>query len=140
MFSLDTESGRVRRLPVKTATAYFAVALLCILITNVYALYGHGIRSESMDFMFLYPLVGGTVVFLLMAFILPRLPEKSRSIYRVAYNLYNSGIASLTSAAMLTGIVEIAGTASELIQYIKLCGVVLTVAAVVCQIVKSVPR
>ena len=125
---------------VKTAVVYFAVSILCIVITNVYALYGHGIRSDSMDFMFLYPFLGGTVVFLLTAFLTLRLPERLFKISRAGYNLYNSGIAALTSAGMLTGIMEIAGTGSKWIQYIKVAGIVLLAAAAVCQTAASQRR
>jgi hypothetical protein len=121
-------------------TAYFSVSILCLVITNVYALFGHGVRSESMDFMFLYPLIGGTGVFLLMTLIAVYLPERLREVSRVGYNLHNSGIASLTSAAMLTGIMEIAGTSSKWIGYIKLAGYVLVCGAFVCQSLRFLKR
>jgi len=116
---------------------YFAVSILCIVITNVYALYGHGVRSGSMDFMFLYPFLGGTVIFLLTAFWASRPPERAGKISRAGYNLYNSGIAALTSSAMLTGIMEIAGTGSQWIPYIRIAGIILLAAAAVCQIATS---
>ena len=152
----DTDAKRsMRHLSIKTAMVYLAVSLLCVAITNAYALFGHGVRSDSMDFMFLYPLVGGSLVFISVALLAPfmsqtryrffykrgeskgvsYLPIRWRS--RVGYNLYNSGIASLTSAAMLTGIMEIAGTGSKLIQYIRIFGITLLAAAIACQIAGS---
>lgn len=125
---------RAQRLPVKTSIVYFAVSLLCILIANVYAIFGHGVRSSSMDFMFLYPILGGTLVFLLLALVLAKLPPKLRRLSRIAYNLYNSGIAAFTSAAMLTGIMEIAGTGSEWIIYMKGFGFVVMATSIVYQI------
>lgn len=139
MYTSDIEMRRARRLPFKTAIVYLAVSILCILITNIYAIFGHGIRSDSMDFMFLYPLLGGTIVFLSVKLVLSRLLQKPHGIgiSRVGYNLYNSGIASLTSAAMLTGIMEIAGTGSEWIQYIRITGIIFLVSAVIFQITIS---
>jgi hypothetical protein len=120
----------------KAAAAHLAVAAFCLIAANVYALFGHGVRSASMDFMFLYPLLGGTAVFILLAAALPRLPERFRRISRTGYNLYHSGIAALTAAAMLTGIMEIAGTSSRWPARIRTAGCILTAAAVVCQWVK----
>ena len=132
MFISDIK--KKRRSFVKTAIVYTAVSVLCIVITNVYARFGHGVRSDYMDFMFLYPLLGGTAVFLLLALLWPALPEGMRKRSRMGYNLYNSGIACLTSAAMLTGIMEIAGTGSRWIQTIEGSGIVLLAAAVGFQI------
>jgi hypothetical protein len=117
----------------KTAMVHLAAAVFCIVTANVYALFGHGARSASMDWMFLYPLLGGTVVFSLWAALLPRLSARFLLISRVGYNLYNSGIAALGSAAMLTGIVEIAGTDSKWIAYIRMAGYVMMAAAFICQ-------
>jgi len=116
-------SGIERRLYVKTALAYFLTSIICIAVTNIYALFGHGIRSGSMDLMFLYPLIGGIASFV---FTTPR----------ISYNLYNSGIATLTSAAMLDGIMEIAGTSSNKIRYIRIFGIVLIIATAFVKLIK----
>jgi hypothetical protein len=118
---------------IKTAVTYSAVSAGCLVITHVYALFGHGARSASMDWMFLYPLAAGAGVFSLLAFLRPRLPGRFQAVSRAGYNLYNSGIAVLTSAAMLTGIMEIAGGGSPWIRYIRGGGYILAGAAVICQ-------
>ena len=141
MFTSDIERNRhIRCRLIKTASVYFAVSILCIVITNIYALFGHGVRSESMDFMFLFPLIGGSVLFLLAAFLWPHLPERLRDMSRMGYNLYNSGIAALTTAAMLTGIMEIAETGSKWIQYIRIAGYILAGTAFVFQGAKVLKR
>jgi hypothetical protein len=78
-----------------------------------------------MDFMFLCPLVGGTVVFGALTVCFPRLSVTLSRFSRLAYNLYNSGIATLTAAAMLEGVIEIAGSDSEWIAYCRKAGIVL---------------
>ena len=93
-----------------------------------------------MDLMFLYPLLGGAVLFLLVALVAPRLPERLQKASRVGYNLYNSGIACLTSAALLTGIMEIAGTGSKGIPYIQAFGVAFLAAAAAFQAVALFKR
>ena len=133
MYISVTEAERIRRLTAKTAMTYLYVSILCIVVTNVYALYGHGVRSASMDFMFLYPLLCGTVVFLLVSLFLSRVPERLRVISRLGYNVYNSGVASLTSAGMLAGIMEIAGTGSKWVPYFNITGVALLAVGIICQ-------
>ena len=123
--------------PIRTAAVYLAASVLCIAATNVYALFGHGVRSAAMDFMFLYPLLGGSLVFFAIASLPAALAKKIARRSRLGYNLYNSGIASLTSAAMLTGVMEIAGTGSRWIQLIKALGIALLAASIVCQSLAS---
>lgn len=133
MFTSDIDNKGIQKRLGKTVAVYLYVSVACIVITNIYALFGHCIRSASMDFMFLYPLLGGVAAFMAISFFLPRLPERLRSISRKGYNLYNSGIAALTSASMLKGIVEIAGTDSKWIVYIMVTGIALVVVGITCQ-------
>jgi hypothetical protein len=98
---------------------YFAVSAICVIVANVYALYGHGVRSDAMDFMFLYPLVGGVIIKILSMLLYD---DYSRGLKRVGVNLYNSGLAALTCGALLRGIVEIAGTDSVYISWFFVAG------------------
>ena len=106
MSTLDMNRPRSGR----TAFIYLLLSAACIAVTNIYALFGHGVRSASMDTMFLYPLLMGAAPYLLLSILLPRI--RRRRFLRLAFNLYNSGVATLTVGAMLNGILEIAGTAS----------------------------
>ena len=112
----------------KTIIAYLILSAACVCVANVYALFGHGIRSAAMDFMFLYPLLGGGLVYCLIALLFPRL--NLRRHYRLACNLYNSGIAALTVGALLKGIVEIAGTGSAWSSLFAYAGIGFLAAAV----------
>lgn len=95
----------------RAAAGLAVAAVVCVIVTNVYALFGHGIRSDAMDFMFLYPL-GGAAAVLLYHFALMRVC--GRALSRSSLNLILSGIAALTLGAMLTGILYIAGGSSGL--------------------------
>ncbi|MDR1815694.1 MAG: hypothetical protein LBR00_03295, partial [Clostridiales Family XIII bacterium] len=103
----------------KTAIAYACAAALCVVITNVYALFGHGVRSVSMDTMFAYPLAGGAAFLVLCLCLKKRETDRG---FRFGFNAYSSGIATLTCGALLTGIVEIAGTGSDLIRFFFIAG------------------
>ncbi len=78
---------------------YLLLALLCALFTEVYALFGHGVRSRAMDWMALVPLAGGMLVALLR-------PQ------RLVRNVWNAGLATGTAGMLFQGILEIAGADS----------------------------
>lgn len=96
------------------------LSTFCILFDNVYAIFGHGVRSASMSLMFLYPLLGGALVFFLLRLFISNADQVRH--YRFAYNIYNSGIAVLTVHSLLDGIFEIAGTSSDYLAYFTVFG------------------
>jgi hypothetical protein len=88
---------------------YTTAAAFCILFNYVYSLYAHGVSSDFMTYMFLFPLLGGSLVF--MGFYLLKKRVKAPS--RLSFNLYNSGIAWLTVGSCIKGVMEIAGYESD---------------------------
>ena len=104
----------------KTVVVYLFITILTITVNKVYSLYGHGVSSDAMTYMFLYPLIGGSFVYLVIALFFSKLYRFKG--YRRIYNLYNSGIAVLTVGSMLKGVVEIAGTASLYIKFYYIVG------------------
>lgn len=96
----------------------------------VYSLFAHGVDSAAMANMFLFPLLGGCVFFLILALLLPDLPAKPR--YRLFTNLYNAGIATLTLHGFLVGVLEIAGTASAYTAPLEAVGWCLAAAGLLC--------
>ncbi len=104
----------------RTALTYALVSLLCIVVTEVYSLFGHGVRSAAMDLMFLLPLLGGALPFSLRYLRLRR--TESKPIPRFAFNAYNSGIATLTVSRLLTGVFVIAGAANPYPRWLLLLG------------------
>lgn len=121
MFILDTNSNNVKKHYIKTMIVYTVVSIFCIIVNKIYKLFGHGVTSNSMTYMFLFPLLGGTLAFLLLGFVI--LKDHHLEGYRMFYNIYNSGIATLTVASFLKGILEIAGTSSVYISYYNITGV-----------------
>ncbi|WP_303870929.1 hypothetical protein [Acetobacterium wieringae] len=94
----------------KTIAVYLLMTVLAIAVNLIYGLFGHGVHSAAMTGMFLYPLLGGALGYLLidryMVFITRFV------VYRIGYNSFNSGLAALTVGSFLKGILEIAGTNS----------------------------
>lgn len=108
MSTSDTKQSRDRHLR-KTIAVYLALSALCILFDKLYALFGHGVTSDAMTLMFLYPLLGGALPFFLLRFVPNAGHIKG---YRFFYNCINAGIALLIVASIQTGVFEIAGTSS----------------------------
>lgn len=120
MSTLDIKSAKQNRQVRKTALAYLFVTFLCVAVDRIYANFGHGITSDSMTYMFLFPLLGGVLPFLLLWQMVPQADGVRH--YRLLYNGYNTGIAMLTIRGMLNGVFEIAGTASPYMTVFLICG------------------
>jgi hypothetical protein len=102
---------RKSRKAIKTAIVYIAVAAFCVIFDRVYTLFGHGVTSAAMDCMFLYPLVGGALPYLILWQWAPFADQTAH--FRLYCNTHNSGIAALTTGSALIGVFEIAGTSSD---------------------------
>ena len=133
MSILDTIKRRETLQLRKTIIVYLALSVFCVFFDRVYALFGHGVRSASMSFLFLYPLVAGAVPYLLLWIFKPRREVPG---FRLFYNVYNSGIAMLTIQSMLNGIMEIAGTASVYNVIFTICGSILTIAGAAAYLIR----
>lgn len=95
---------------IKTILTYFILSMFAIVVNKVYSIFGHGVSSPAMTWMFLYPLIGGTVFYLLICVFANKVINFSG--YRLFFNIYNSGIATLTFGNFLKGIMDIAGADS----------------------------
>lgn len=119
------------------AFAYAGTALLCIVTDNVYALFGHGVRSAAMTWMFLYPLAAGAFWLILSAL---GVKTGNEGWGRLGANALGSGIATLTAGAFLKGILEIAGSSSAFVPVFYTAGWVFTVVGVICTVLQITQR
>ena len=126
MSSSDKNAPRASAL--KTAYVYLLISLFCVLFGGVYELYSHEIYSNYMIYAFLFPLMGGTLVFLSLLVFRLRLPK------RLSQNLYHAGIAALTVGCILEGVVEIYGTTNDLIRIYFIVGTALVAAGVIAYV------
>ena len=94
----------------KTVNVYFMISVFTIAVDKIYAIFGHGVTSSYMTWMFLYPFLGGTMFYLFLEHVFYEM--KNCNGYRLFFNLYNSGIAAFTVGSFMKGIFEIAGTGS----------------------------
>ena len=86
---------------VKIVKTYIFTTLFCIVFNTVYSLFGHGVTSPFMSYAYAFSLVLGVGGFILVG----QLHLENR----MAFNLYNAGIATLTVGSLLRGIIDIAG-------------------------------
>ena len=84
-----------------TVKIYVFTTLSCIAFNYIYSLFSHGVSSPFMSYAFVFSLVLGVVGFIVFG----RLNLNNR----IAFNLYNAGIATLTVGSILRGIIDIAG-------------------------------
>ena len=106
----------------KTAFVYLLVALFCVLFGAVYEKFSHAVYSYYMIYAFVFPLVGGTLVFFRIAM---SNTEKFPEFY--AKLPYHTGIAVLTTGSILHGILDIFGTTNRLLKTYFTLGIVLTI-------------
>lgn len=84
-----------------TVKIYVFATLFCIAFSYVYSLFSHDVSSPFMSYAFVFSLVLGVFGFI----VLGRLDLNNR----IAFNLYNAGITTLTVGSILRGIIDIAG-------------------------------
>lgn len=90
-----------------------------VIIEKIYRLFGHGVTSPAMTWMFLYPLAGGLLIYLVSR---AKVGNGAAERFRCFSNLYHSGIATLTVGSFLKGVLEIAGTDSVYLPYFYIIG------------------
>ena len=90
----------------KTSSVYLGISILCLIIFLIYDQFSHGVRSPYMTYLFLWPLVLGFVPYTIAAFIKSKTAAYGNSITRIAFNIYNSGVAAITVSSLLKGIFD----------------------------------
>ena len=106
----------------RTARRYLGLAGFCALFALVYELFGHGVISWYMVLLPLWPLLGGALIFALLAMARIHPPQRTRC-------LYHAGLVTLTVGSCVTGIFEIYGSTPAIVRYYWIVGACLTIAA-----------
>lgn len=119
----------------KTVRTYLILSLAAIAVDHIYGIFGHGVSSDAMTWMFLYPLLGGALFYFLIERRIPRVSAAPG--YRLSYNIYNSGIAVLTVAGLLKGILDIAGAASAYTVIFQMSGWAFVSAGAILLIIET---
>ena len=105
--------------PRKTGIIYLIATVTMVILEKIYRLFGHGVTSPAMTWMFLFPLAGGLLIYLVSR---AKVDIEDVERFRSFSNLYHSGIATLTVGSFLKGVLEIAGTDSVYLLYFYIVG------------------
>ena len=100
-----TAAARQKRRLLLAAAAYSAVTILCAVFHLVYTRFSYGEDSPFLQWMFLCPLLGGVLPAGLFLAVSPA----RRAVSRLAFNLWNSGIATLIFGCLVRAIINISG-------------------------------
>lgn len=93
------------------AVRYLAITAFCLIASVIYSFFSHGIHSFWMRYLALWPFVFGAVPSVLSAAGVLSFPE-GINVSEYCRDIYRFGIAALTVASFLKGVLEIAGTDS----------------------------
>lgn len=115
---------QTRKTVTKTAFVYLMISIICAAFGAIYELFSHEVYSYFMLYAFLFPLIGGTLPFFVLACSRVRLPDA------IACKLYHAGIAALTVGSLFTGVLEIYGTTNRLTAVYWIVGAGLVVCGV----------
>ena len=107
MYTSDIDMTRKKY--AKKSVVYMFISLFCILFGAVYELYSHEGYSYHMIYAFVFPLVGGTLLFSILGLIKIRICSGT-----FARNFYHSGVGTLTVGSIVQGILDIYGTTNML--------------------------
>ena len=106
----------------KSILAYLGVTIFLIILNYIYSLFSHNVSSNYMTYMFIYPLIGGLFVNLVLL-ISKKITEVK--LFYIGKSVLNYGIATLVIGSFLKGVFEIAGTNSIYLIYYFYIGIVL---------------
>lgn len=101
------------RKPTRTTYTYLLLSLFAWIFNFVYSLFSHGVTSGFMANMYLVLLIGAVFYFLLH-----QIPGvRRRRLYRVFFNTLNTSVAVLVVGMALRGIIDIAGSSSQYLDW-----------------------
>ena len=92
----------------RTFISYLAMAAFLFIFSRIYESLSYGEVSVFMHYMFCATLVGGILLLGLL--------QVKPNLSRMTYNLWNSGIATITAGCLLRGIINLSGRSPTLDQ------------------------
>lgn len=110
----------------KRIILYIIASVICVAINFGYAQFGHGVESNYMTYMFLYPLVIGVLSVII-----------NKNNVKISNSLFKCGIITLTLGSFLQGVFEIAGTATDFQSLYYVVGSILIFAGIISLILKK---
>lgn len=120
-----------RRANAHTAVAFLAASAFCGFFSSVYFKFSHGVSSDYMVFLSAVPFVLGTLPYALLYLFRLRAPKGPIG------QMYNCGVATLTTGFCLAGVFEIYGSKCAYVPIYFYVGVGLIVASLLAGAVRK---
>ena len=120
-----SDTAKEQRTLRRAALAWLLAAAFVAVFSRVYQVFSHDVWSASMVFAFMYPLLGGALPLTVCALCSVRVIPG-----RLCRWLLSAGLAALTVGSVLSGVLEIYGTANRLLAVYRFVGWPLVVLAV----------
>lgn len=119
----------------RTGVTLLGTSAFLALFQMIYHSFSHGVRSFSLEWAWAI-VFGGGLVWLAIFYVFHGRPLPEA--YRLGYHLFFAGIATLSAAAILAGILDIAGTSSHLIGPFAYLGAGLSLVALIIWIITAI--
>ncbi len=116
----------------KTRKHYIYGMLFCIIFALIYEIFSHSVISYAMVLSFLWPMLGGVLLYTLLMKAPPRLhPTVAAAL------LYNSGIVLFTLGSVFQGVLEIYGTTNRLQKIYVIAGAFFLMSGILSYVLQT---
>ncbi|NQH95590.1 hypothetical protein HO625_00775 [Streptococcus suis] len=122
----NTENKRT----IRTFITYLALTSFLFIFSRVYESLSYGETAFHMHYLFCVTLIGGSLLLGLMTI--------HRTLSRLTYNLWNSGVAVITAGFLLRGIINLSGRSTTLDQPYWYVGAGFLILAVISLFIKQI--
>ena len=132
MCTSDTDTSRSMA---KKALIYLLISIFCALFGAIYELFSHDVYSFYMIYAFAFPLMGGTLPYLL------RCLCRKHLIFQGGISVFwHAAVATLTIGGIIQGVLEIYGTTNQFTIVYWYAAAILLLLHILCNVILYAKR
>ena len=117
----------------KQISKYFILSLIFLFFGFIYEQFSHNIYSSYMIYAFLFPLIMGTIIYIII--------DKTKIndlLTPLAMSFYNSSILTFSLGSIIQGVLDIYGTTNKLVFYYLIVGIILLMISLIINIINNI--
>ena len=117
----------------KQISKYFILSLIFLFFGFIYEQFSHNIYSSYMIYAFLFPLIMGTIIYIII--------DKTKIVdllSPLAMSFYNSSILTFSLGSIIQGVLDIYGTTNKLVFYYLIVGIILLMISLIINIINNI--
>ena len=117
----------------KQISKYFILSLIFLFFGFIYEQFSHNIYSSYMIYAFLFPLIMGTIIYIII--------DKTKIndlLNPQAMSFYNSSILTFSLGSIIQGVLDIYGTTNKLVFYYLIVGIILLMISLIINIINNI--